>query len=166
MLIQNYGNKLDINSLFDSTDHLRLCCGEYSNYVMQDIVSGFKWYSTEPQFVSFREKLCVLLFNQSRVVDLSSNLHASHVLDECIVACSSEKRRMFVNALTRNKCRKFKEISNDDGGCTKKVVNRLYNHCSGENLRKLRVWIGQCEKSELGSIWAKRFRDRCREGQF
>ena len=127
--MESYGDKLDVNVVINKQtyDHLRLCCGAYSNYVIRSIIENNAWYSTLPAFVQFRDTFIIDVFHGD-ILELSSNRYGSNVVAKCITVCSEAHRKMLISTLTRSKCFALRRMLDNDAAHY--ILKLLFSECS------------------------------------
>merc|ERR1719410_2377072 len=83
-LVQNYGDGLDINRLFEYNNHLSLSRGKFGNYCIQCFIQRNEWYSELPLIRRFRNRFILDVFDAENVLSLSKNKFGSNVIECCI----------------------------------------------------------------------------------
>ena len=137
--IKNYGDKLDINSLINQHNRLKLSCRKSGNHVIQTIFEQDVWYSHLPTFLQFKRDFLVVAFREPAVLKLSLDKFGSYVVQKCIKTSSSTERNMIKNAVCRDKCIVLKKLLKDEYGNF--VLDTLFSCCNSIQKEYITKWV-------------------------
>ena len=123
---------MDINKLIiykgDRYNHLKLCCGDFGNYVIQCIINKNKWYSSLSSFIDFRNKLIFDAFNKRNILKLSKNKFASNVMEKLIIVSTEKDLNSLIETICIKRCYIMKTMINNE--FANYILKTLFKHCS------------------------------------
>ena len=123
---------MDVNKLIiykgDKYNHLRLCCAEFGNYVIQCIINENKWYSSQKLFIDFKKKLILDAFNKRNILKLSKNKFASNVMEKLIVVSSENELNILIKTICFKNSYILRAMLNNE--YANYILKKLFIHCS------------------------------------
>ena len=123
---------MDVDKLIihegDKYNHLRLCCAEFGNYVIQCIIKNNKWYSSQKLFIDFKKKLILDAFNKRNILKLSKNKFASNVMEKLIVVSSENELNILIKTICYKNSYILSTMINNE--YANYILKTLFIHCS------------------------------------
>eukprot|EP00487_Bulimina_marginata_P007433 TRINITY_DN2865_c0_g2_i2.p1 TRINITY_DN2865_c0_g2~~TRINITY_DN2865_c0_g2_i2.p1 ORF type:complete len:192 (-),score=16.95 TRINITY_DN2865_c0_g2_i2:151-726(-) len=141
VFVKQYGDKLEINTLFRNDCHLSLCQSMYGNYVIQCIIDSNQWYSNLNGIMRFRRKLITECFSDENILFLSKNKFGSNVIETCIKVSSEKQIERLIYLVSKKNTFVLQQMIRHQYG--NYVIKTLLKNCSYQQQIAL---IAQIEK--------------------